>query len=84
MEKVVKAVFGMKKIKKDPFFESALSDYLMKNIVYEERLSIYEEFKNVDTKFSALMRRVLLKSILRLLATIWLLSRVYHLPIPRP
>ena len=66
MKKVVKAVFGMKKTKKDPSFEPAIAGYLMKNFTHNERLSLYERFKYLDTKFDALMRRILLKSILKL------------------
>jgi acetyltransferase-like isoleucine patch superfamily enzyme len=66
MKKVVKAVFGMKKIKKDPPFESALVGHLIKSFTYEERRSIYERFKNLDTKFDVLMRRIFLKTILKL------------------
>ncbi len=65
MKKVVKAVFGIKKIKKDPSFEPAIAEYLMKNFSHDERLSLYERFKYLDTKFDALMRRILLKSILK-------------------
>ncbi len=65
MERLIKAVFGTKEIKEDPAFQSEFSKYLTGNFTVEMRLSIYDRFKTGDTKFDALMRRILLKSLLK-------------------
>jgi acetyltransferase-like isoleucine patch superfamily enzyme len=65
MERLIKAVFGTKEIKEDPPFESEYAKYLTEAFSIEERLLIYERFKDVDTKFDALMRRVILKSLFK-------------------
>ncbi len=62
MKKVVKAVFGRKKIKDDPAFESEFVKYLKKVFAFDERLAIYDRFNGGNTKFDAIMRRVLLKT----------------------
>jgi acetyltransferase-like isoleucine patch superfamily enzyme len=65
MEKVIKAHFGLKKIKEDASFELEFSHYLRENLTTEERISVYERFKSGDTKFDSLMRRILLRSLFK-------------------
>lgn len=65
MEKIVKAVFGLKEIKDDPLFLSEFSKYLIEKYTPEERLSFYERFKMADTAFDSLMRKIVLKSLLK-------------------
>jgi acetyltransferase-like isoleucine patch superfamily enzyme len=63
MERVVKAHFGLKKIKKDPSSESEYSDYLRENLSPGERLALYDRFRCGDTPFDSLMRKMILKSL---------------------
>jgi acetyltransferase-like isoleucine patch superfamily enzyme len=65
MEKIVKAVLGLKEIKDDPVFLSEFSQYLVEKYKPEERLSFYERFKMADTAFDLLMRKIVLKSLFK-------------------
>jgi acetyltransferase-like isoleucine patch superfamily enzyme len=65
MEKIVKAVLGLKEIKDDPVFLSEFSQYLVEKYKPEERLSFYERFKMADTALDLLMRKIALKSLFK-------------------
>lgn len=63
MEKIVKAFFGVKEIKEDAGFELEFAQQLKKDLIIEERLSLYERFTCSDTKFDSLIRKILLRSL---------------------
>jgi len=65
MERVVKAYFGLKKIKKDPSFELEYAQYLRENLTPGERLAVYDRFKSGETTFDSLMRRIILRSLIK-------------------
>jgi len=65
MERVVKAYFGLKKIKKDMSFELEYAQYLRENLTPDERLAVYDRFKSGETKFDSLMRRIILRSLIK-------------------
>jgi acetyltransferase-like isoleucine patch superfamily enzyme len=65
MERVVKAYFGLKKIKKDRSFELEYAQYLRENLKSEERLAAYDRFKLGETTFDSLMRRIILRSLIK-------------------
>ena len=65
MERVVKAYFGLKKIKKDRPFELEYAQYLRENLTHEERLAVYDRFKSGETTFDSLMRRIILRSLIK-------------------
>jgi len=65
MERVVKAYFGLKKIKKDRPFELEYAQYLRENLKSEERLAAYDRFKSGETTFDSLMRRIILRSLIK-------------------
>jgi acetyltransferase-like isoleucine patch superfamily enzyme len=65
MERVVKAYFGLKKIKKDMSFELEYAQYLRENLTPGERLEVYDRFKSGETTFDSLMRRIILRSLIK-------------------
>lgn len=65
MERVVKAYFGSKEIREDAPFESGFAEHLMNHLTFDERLALYERYKPGETHFDAIMRRILLKSLVR-------------------
>jgi acetyltransferase-like isoleucine patch superfamily enzyme len=65
MERVVKAYFGLTKIKKDPSFELEYAQYLRENLTHRERLAVYDRFKSGETTFDSLMRRIILRSLIK-------------------
>jgi acetyltransferase-like isoleucine patch superfamily enzyme len=65
MERVVKAYFGLNKIRKDMSFELEYAQYLRENLTTEERLAVYDRFKYGETKFDSLMRRIILRSLIK-------------------
>lgn len=64
-KKVVKPYFGLKKIQRDPPFVRQFADYLRRNFSPEERVALYARFTSGDTIFDAMMRRILVKSLLK-------------------
>lgn len=64
MERVVKAYFGLKKIKKDSSVDLEYAQYLKENLTLRERLAMYDRFKCGETPFDSLMRRIILRSLI--------------------
>lgn len=64
-KKVVKPYFGLEKIRKDPAFVREFTDYLRRNVSMEERVALYARFTSGETSFDALMRSILVKSLLK-------------------
>lgn len=65
MERVVKAYFGLKKIRKDRADEMKYSDSLRENLSPGERLAFYDRFKCGDTPLDSLMRKIILRSLIK-------------------
>ena len=65
MERVVKAYFGQKKIKKDPSSELEYAEYLRENLTPGERLAVYDHFKCGETNADLSMRRIILRSLIK-------------------
>ena len=65
MERMVKAYFGLGKIKKDPSFELEYAQYLRENLTPGELLTVYDRFKSGETTFDSLMRRIILRSLIK-------------------
>jgi acetyltransferase-like isoleucine patch superfamily enzyme len=65
MDRVVKAYFGLNKIKKDPSSELEYAHYLRENLTPGERLAIYERFICGETPYDSLMRKIILRSLIK-------------------
>jgi acetyltransferase-like isoleucine patch superfamily enzyme len=65
MERVVKAYFGLKRVKKDPPSEVEFSQYLRKHLSPAERLALYDRFKCGETASDSLMRRIIFRSLVK-------------------
>ena len=65
MERKVKAYFGLKKIKKDMPSELEHSRNLRENLTTGERLALYDRFKCGEQPFDALMRKIILRSLIK-------------------
>jgi acetyltransferase-like isoleucine patch superfamily enzyme len=65
MERVVKASFSLKKIKKDFSSELKHAQYLSENLTTGERLAMYDRFTCGETIFDSSMRRLLLRSLIK-------------------
>ncbi len=64
-ERVVKAYFGLKRVEKASSSELAHARHLRENLTLRERLALYDRFKCSDKPFDALMRRIILRSLLK-------------------
>lgn len=65
MEKLVKAVFGSKKIIEDPVYENLMASHLAVEYSFEERMQFLERFRFGEGKLDGSMRRIILKSVLK-------------------
>jgi len=65
MERKVKAYFGLKKTKKDMPSELEHSRNLRENLTTGERLALYDRFKCGEQPFDALMRKIILRSLIK-------------------
>jgi acetyltransferase-like isoleucine patch superfamily enzyme len=63
--RVVKAVHGLKKDKRDPDFELGLSTFLSREHSREALLELYEKFSGGEDAFSLVMRRAVFRTIAR-------------------
>ena len=65
MERVVKAYFGLKKIKKDSSSDLGNAQYLKEHLTAGERLALYDRFKCGEKSFDAFMRKIILRSLIK-------------------
>ena len=63
--RTVKAVHGLKKVRRDPPFEVDLSHFLGRDYEPEALLDLYRRFMTGEDSFSFLMRRALLRTVVR-------------------
>lgn len=65
MKKTVPSFFGCKQIATDPSYESLFIEHLRTTFSADERHHIYKKFSGGATGFDAMMRKILIKSLLK-------------------